>query len=76
MITQIEKKENTKKSNTKAIVTAVTGVIVGAGAAVAGAIVLNKKKNRDKITTAVSTANNHTKEKMDKVEKKVKKILA
>lgn len=76
MTTQIQKKQDKKKSNVKSVVTAVTGVIVGASAAVAGAIVLKNKKNRDKITTAVTKANDHTKKTMDKAEKKVKKILA
>lgn len=76
MTTQIQKKQDKKKSNVKSVVTAVTGVIVGASAAVAGAIVLNNKNNRDKITTAVTKANDHTKKTMDKAEKKVKKILA
>lgn len=76
MTTQIQKKQDKKKSNVKSVVTAVSGVIVGASAAVAGAIVLKNKKNRDKITTAVTKANDHTKKTMDKAENKVKKILA
>jgi len=75
MTNQIQKKQVHKKSNINPVAAAVTGLIVGAGAAVAGAIVLNDKNNRQKITTAVVDANNHVQETMDKAEKKVKKIL-
>lgn len=66
----------TNQTQKKQIAAAVTGVIVGAGAVVAGAIALNDKKNRDKIATAVTNVNDQAQEKMDKAENKVKKVLA
>lgn len=75
MTNQIQKKEVDKKSGINPVAAAVTGLIVGAGAVVAGAIVLNDKNNREKISTAVTDVNNNVKKKMDKAEKKVKKIL-
>ena len=76
MTNQVQKKQVNKNSGINPVAAAVTGLIVGAGAAVAGAIVLNDKNNREKITTAVTDVNNHVQETMDKAEKKVKKVLA
>ncbi len=75
MTNQIQKKEVDKKSGINPVAAAVTGLIVGAGAVVAGAIVLNDKNNREKIAIAVTDVNNNVKKTMDKAEKKVKKIL-
>jgi len=75
MTKQIQKKKINKKSGVNPVAAAFTGLIIGAGAAVAGAIVLNDKNNREKIATAVTDVNNNVKKTMDKAEKKVKKIL-
>lgn len=75
MTNQIQKKIVRKKSNINPVAAVVTGLVIGAGAAVAGAIVLNDKNNRQKITTAVTDINDRVQGTMDKAEKKVKKIL-
>ena len=76
MTNQILKKGQGTNGINSVIAAAVTGVIIGAGAAVAGAVALNDQKNRDKISTAVTNANDHAQEKMNEAEKNVKKVLA
>jgi len=75
MTNQEQKKQIKKKSGINPVAAAVTGLIVGAGATIAGAIALNDKNNRKKITTAVTDTNDRVQKTMDKAEKKVKKIL-
>jgi gas vesicle protein len=54
------------------IFAAVTGAMVGAGAAIAGAVVLKDKKNRDKVKKALTSAKDHAVGYMDKMEKQIK----
>jgi len=49
MVHQNQKKHDEGKSGFNPVVAAVTGAVVGAGVAVAGAIALKDKKNRDKV---------------------------
>jgi F0F1-type ATP synthase membrane subunit b/b' len=71
------KKQEQNELNPVAV--AVTGVIVGAGVVVAGAIALNNKKNQQKIEEALTTAKEkvidikkQAEETIDDVEKKLR----
>lgn len=73
------KDQNNKKQNTGAVgfnpvVVAVTGAVVGAGIAVAG-VVLSDKKNRDTIQKTVGNAKDQVEEKLTKDKEKIKLIV-
>ena len=53
---------------------AVTGAIVGAGVAVAGAVVLSDKRNRDKIDEAVNDVKEKASETKANVEEKLAEV--
>ena len=64
-------------SGVNQVVAAVAGAVVGAGIAVAG-VALSDKKNRDKISKAVSTVKNNVTSYVEKTQKQIlteKKIL-
>lgn len=75
MTDKVLKKSETQKMNINPIAAAVAGVVVGAGVAVAGVVAFNDKNNRDKVSSAVTKANDLTQKKMDQAEVKVKKAL-
>jgi phosphotransferase system glucose/maltose/N-acetylglucosamine-specific IIC component len=66
-----QKKRNQRKG-VNPIFAAVTGAMVGAGAAIAGAVVLKDKKNRDKVKKALTSAKDHAVGYMGKMEKQIK----
>ena len=79
-----QKKQEERNSGFKTAVAAVTGAIVGAGMAVAGAIVLKDKKNQEKVKQVLTNVKDkamgymekmENEEKEKKVVKKVKKIV-
>lgn len=49
MTDQNQKKQDMGKSGFNPVVAAVTGAVVGAGVAIAGAVALKDKKNREKV---------------------------
>jgi hypothetical protein len=75
MTNKVLKKSENQSMGINPVVAAVAGVVVGAGVAVAGVVAFNDKNNRDKVSTAVSHANDATQEKMDQAEGLVKKVL-
>jgi hypothetical protein len=58
-----------KKQGTNAVFAAVTGVVVGAGVAVAGAIAMKDKKNRDKVKNVLTNVKNQAAGYIEKMEK-------
>jgi len=64
----------TKKKEKKGVnnfVAAITGAVVGAGVAVAGAIALKDKKNRDKVTKVINDVKNQTVGYVEKIQKEI-----
>lgn len=61
-----------KKKNKLAIFAGVSGAIVGAGAAIAGAFALKDKKNRDKVKKVLTKAKNEAVDYAKKIKKEVK----
>lgn len=74
MTGKVQKKEEVR-GGVNPVMAAVTGLVVGAGAAVAGAIAFNDKKNRDKVAKVLSDTNDKAQEKMDEAEDKMKEVL-
>lgn len=66
-------KKETKKRGIGSVVVAVTGAIVGSGVAVAGALFMKDKKNRDKVKKVLSNAKDQAVDYIEKIEKEVKK---
>lgn len=62
-----------KKRSKFSVVAGITGAIVGAGAAVAGAVALKDKKNRDKVKKAFTNVKNQAIGYVKKMQKEVKK---
>lgn len=58
-----------KKSNVTPLFTAITGVFIGAGVAVVGAI-LNKKENREQIKKVISDVKDQASEYLDNAQDK------
>jgi gas vesicle protein len=63
-----DKKQNTEKS-TSPLAALATGVVIGAGVAVAGAVALNDKKNREKVIKVVKDVKNQVSGYMDDMQK-------
>lgn len=53
-----QKKQDKRKGGLNPVVVAVTGAVVGVGVAVAGAVALKDKKNREKVKQAVTNVKN------------------
>ncbi len=64
--------KQTKKKGAS-IFAAIAGAIVGSGVAVAGAIFMKDKKNRDKVKKVLSNAKNQAVDYIGKIEKEAKK---
>lgn len=56
MINQDKKNEEDKRNSINQVTAAITGAVVGAGIAVAGAVVMSDKKNREKVEKVLSNA--------------------
>lgn len=63
---------NKKQNGISPIVAAVTGVVVGAGIAVAGAVALSDEKNREKVKEALTNAKDKTISYVEDVQKQAK----
>lgn len=77
-----DSKKDENDNGINQIAAAVTGVLVGAGAVVAGAVILNDKKNKAKVDKAVEDVKSKarelkkdTEEKMSQVGDKVQKLV-
>lgn len=66
-------KSQVKKNVINPIMAAVTGVVV-AGATVAGAIIMSKKKNQDKVKKVVSDVKDNLNDKKELIVKKANKL--
>jgi len=66
----IDKKQN--KKNKLAVFAGVSGAVVGAGAAIAGAFVLKDKKNRDKVKKVLTNVKGQAKNYLKKINKNIK----
>lgn len=62
------KKQDEVKSGISPIAAAVTGAVIGAGIAVAGAVALKDEKNRDKVNEVLGNIKEQVHEKKIKVE--------
>jgi hypothetical protein len=62
-----------KKKGKFSVVAGITGAIVGAGAAVATAVALKDKKNRDKVKKAFTNVKDKALGYVKKIQKEVKK---
>lgn len=72
MTDQNQKKQNEGKGGVNPVVAVVTGAIVGAGVAVAGAVALNDKKNREKVKKVLTNAKDQAVEYVEKMQKEMK----
>ena len=68
-----QKKHDHDRGGMNPVVAAVTGVVVGAGV-VAGAVLMKDGKNREKLKTALTDADDQLKEEQNEIEKKAKKV--
>ncbi len=57
----VHSKQNEDKGGINPVVAMATGAIVGAGVAVAGAVALSDKKNRDKVKVVLSNVTDRVK---------------
>lgn len=64
-----------KKKSKFSIIAGITGAVVGAGAAVAGAFAMKDKKNRDKVKRVWTNVKNQAVGYMGKIEKEAKKDI-
>jgi hypothetical protein len=71
MTDKIQSKKIKTKSRVNPVVAAVTGVIVGAGIAVAGAVAFNDQKNRNKVKKVLTAVDKKLALGKDKVIKAV-----
>jgi len=67
-----KKKPDKRKSGIDTVAAAVTGAIVGAGVAVAGAVALKDKKNREKVKQVLNNVKDQAVGYMEKMQKDVK----
>lgn len=63
---------NKKQNGISPIVAAATGVVVGVGIAVAGAIVLNDEKNREKVKEVLTNTKDKTVRYIEDMQKQAK----
>lgn len=61
-----------KKKGKFSLIAGITGAIVGAGAAIAGALALKDKKNRNKVKKVLTNAKNQAENYVKKIKKGVK----
>lgn len=66
------KKQVEEKGGFNPVVAAVTGAVIGAGIAVAGAVALRDEKNREKVKEAFTNIKDQAKGYMDDMQKQVK----
>lgn len=62
-------KDNNQRGGVSPVMAAVAGAVVGAGVAVAGAIVLEDKKNREKIKKVLNNTKNQAINYMESIQK-------
>lgn len=62
---------NQKNEGVNTVIAAVAGVVVGAGVAIAGAVALSDKKNRDKVEGVINKAKDKTNSFVKNVQSKV-----
>jgi len=60
-----------KKGSINPVFAAVTGAVIGAGAAVAGVFVLKDKKNRNKVTKVINDVKNQAVGYVEKIQKEI-----
>lgn len=72
MTAQNHKKQNKTKSGFNPVVAAVTGAIVGAGVAIAGAVALKDKKNRKEVEQVFTNLKDQAVGYIEKIQNKVK----
>ncbi len=68
-------KKIVKKTGINPMVAAVTGVVIAAGAVVAGALAMNDKKNRDVVNKKIDEVKGELNKNIDKGKKEVKKVV-
>ncbi len=71
MTTNKDSKVIVKKSGVDPIVAAVTGVVIAAGAVVAGALAMNDKKNRDAVNEKIDEVKDGAKKYVTEIKKTV-----
>lgn len=71
MTDKIQKKQDQEKSGFNSVTAAVAGVIIGAGVATAGAVLLKDKKNREKVRGILNNAKDQAVGYMENVQKQV-----
>ncbi len=71
MTNQNQKKQDERKSGFNPVAAAITGAVVGAGVAVAGAVALNDKKNREKVKKVLNNVKNQAIGYMEDMQKQV-----
>ena len=64
-----QNKQDREKSSVNPIAAAVTGAVVGAGIAVAGAIALKDEKNREKVKEALNTVKDQARGYVESIQK-------
>jgi uncharacterized membrane protein YgaE (UPF0421/DUF939 family) len=70
MTNQNQKKQDKRKGSVNSVVAGVTGAVIGAGIAVAGAaVVLNDKKNREKVKKVLTNVKKQAIDYMEGVQK-------
>ena len=70
MTNQNQKKQDKRKGSVNSVVAGVTGAVIGAGIAVAGAaVVLNDKKNREKVKKVLTNVKKQAISYMEGVQK-------
>lgn len=69
MINQNQKKQDKEKGGVNPVVAAVTGAVVGAGVAIAGAIALKDEKNRQKVKDVLTNAKDQAVGYMEDIQK-------
>lgn len=67
-----QKKQDERRNGLNQVAAAVTGAIVGAGVAVAGAVIMSDKKNREKVKKVLNNAKNQAIGYMEDIQKQVK----
>lgn len=67
-----QKKQDEKKGGINPVTVAITGAVIGAGVAVAGAVILKDKKNREKVKQAFTNVKDQAVGYMEDMQKEVK----
>ncbi len=72
MTDQNQKKQDKRKGNINPVAVAITGAVIGAGVAVAGAVILKDKKNREKVKQAFTNVKDQAVEYIEDMQKEAK----